>query len=93
MDSERSELLAVVSHAYARVCHAEMLLLEERTELRDLALDSVQLLEIVVIIEQTLGVWAPDEALGGVVTVGDLCALLAETPSVPGVTDFEGGLS
>ena len=78
----KPELIAAVSRAYRQICPGEPVELHQDTEIGSLGLDSIRLLQLMALIEQDLGVWAPDETLGEVATVGELCALLERAQPV-----------
>ncbi|MFF2848801.1 acyl carrier protein [Streptomyces sp. NPDC058001] len=76
-----AEALAVLQSAGEQVSDHELGPLSAEAELHALGLDSVQLLEMITIAEQSIGLRLPDEAFGRVRTVGDLCEVLtAATP-------------
>ncbi|HEY8982102.1 MAG TPA: acyl carrier protein [Streptomyces sp.] len=70
------EALALVREAAANVSHREPHPITPETELEELGLDSVQLLEMITVAEQRLGLRLPDELFGRMRTAGDLCEAL-----------------
>lgn len=77
--------------AIAPDCAVEVPALTESTDFRDLALDSVQVIEAIALIEDVCGCQIPDEVLGGrsLRTIGDLATLIlrhaaGETEVPPG---------
>ncbi|MFC8880124.1 acyl carrier protein [Streptomyces ardesiacus] len=66
----------VLHRAYQQVTQRDPGALHRDTDIRALGVDSVQLLEIIVIAETELGLRVPDAALGGVETIGDLYDML-----------------
>ncbi|WP_326812886.1 acyl carrier protein [Streptomyces scopuliridis] len=71
-----AEALAFLQSAGEQVSHRELGPLTVEAELQALGLDSVQLLEMITVAEQSTGLRLPDEAFGRVRTVGDLCEVL-----------------
>ncbi|GGV09083.1 hypothetical protein GCM10010260_54000 [Streptomyces filipinensis] len=64
--------------AYQRVTDSDPGSLPRESDMRALGLNSVQLLEMIVIIENELGLRIPDSALGSLDTIGDLCDVLEQ---------------
>lgn len=76
----RETLLGVVEQAVRAVCgHREPTALEPVTALSDLGLGSLQAMELLVIVEQHVGVQLPDTIFYQVQTVGDLLDVMALT--------------
>jgi acyl carrier protein len=65
-------VLAVFREALRQVDGSGRLVLEPDTEISELGLDSVALLELVAYVEQELSVRIPDEQLGTACSIGDL---------------------
>ncbi|MEU4053309.1 acyl carrier protein [Streptomyces olivaceus] len=73
-----SDIPQVLHRAYQQVTQRDPGTLDRDADIRALGVDSVQLLEMIVIAETELGLRVPDAALGGVETVGDLYDMLGE---------------
>ncbi|MGW3525484.1 acyl carrier protein [Streptomyces olivaceus] len=73
-----SDIPQVLHRAYQQVTQRDPGSLDRDADIRALGVDSVQLLEMIVIAETELGLRVPDAALGGVETVGDLYDMLGE---------------
>jgi acyl carrier protein len=67
-----SDIQQVIQGAYQRVTGRTSESLSREADIRALGLDSVQVLEMIVIAERELGLRVPDAALGGLDTLGDL---------------------
>jgi acyl carrier protein len=65
-------VLAVFREALRQVDGSGRLVLEPDTEISELGLDSVAVLELVAYVEQELDVRIPDEQLGAARSIGDL---------------------
>ncbi|MGW6055522.1 aminotransferase class I/II-fold pyridoxal phosphate-dependent enzyme [Streptomyces sp. NPDC055189] len=75
------EIMQVLHAACEKVTARRIAGINASTEVQSLGLDSVQLVEVVVIAEHQLGVRVQDATLGQARTVADLCRALAESPS------------
>ncbi|MBZ6259043.1 acyl carrier protein [Streptomyces olivaceus] len=73
-----SDIPQVLHRAYQQVTQRDPGTLDRDADIRALGVDSVQLLEMIVIAETELRLRVPDAALGGVETVGDLYDMLGE---------------
>ncbi|MFV0133099.1 aminotransferase class I/II-fold pyridoxal phosphate-dependent enzyme [Streptomyces sp. HMX87] len=73
----RHSLLRVLHRACQAATRHPVPVLEEDTELRLLGLGSLQAMEMLVVIEQELGVRLDDTAVYGARTAGDLCDAVA----------------
>lgn len=73
-----SDIPQVLHRAYRQVTQRDPGSLDRDADIRALGVDSVQLLEMIVIAETELGLRVPDAALGSVETVGDLYDMLGE---------------
>ncbi|MFE1047735.1 acyl carrier protein [Streptomyces olivaceus] len=73
-----SDIPQVLHRAYQQVTQHDPGTLDRDADIRALGVDSVQLLEMIVIAETELGLRVPDAALGGAETVGDLYDMLGE---------------
>jgi acyl carrier protein len=72
----QAELLTELQRAAEKVANFEVPTMNVDTDVQQLGLDSVQLLEMIAVVEENLGRRIPDEALGRFRTVGELCDLL-----------------
>ncbi|MET9431121.1 MULTISPECIES: aminotransferase class I/II-fold pyridoxal phosphate-dependent enzyme [unclassified Streptomyces] len=75
--SSRDMLLGVLHEACRTVSGRRVAPLEEHTDLRALGLGSLQAMEMLVVIEQELGVRLADTAVQQARTAGDLCDVIA----------------
>ncbi|CAL9607213.1 acyl carrier protein [Streptomyces sp. enrichment culture] len=73
-----SDIPHILHRAYRQVTQRDPGSLDRDADIRALGVDSVQLLEMIVLAETELGLRVPDAALGSVETVGDLYDMLAE---------------
>jgi acyl carrier protein len=71
-----SDILPAIRLAYQRVTGQRPDSLSAESDLQALGVDSVQLLEVIVIVERELGLRVPNSALGRLDTIGDLCDVL-----------------
>ncbi|MGV9988438.1 acyl carrier protein [Streptomyces olivaceus] len=86
-----SDIPQVLHRAYQQVTQHDPGTLDRDADIRALGVDSVQLLEMIVIAETELGLRVPDAALGGVETVGDLYDMLGEAlPQTQTQTQTQG---
>ncbi|MFC8004943.1 acyl carrier protein [Streptomyces olivaceus] len=86
-----SDIPQVLHRAYQQVTQRDPGTLDRDADIRALGVDSVQLLEMIVIAETELGLRVPDAALGGVETVGDLYDMLGEAlPQTQGQGQGQG---
>ncbi|MFJ6699470.1 aminotransferase class I/II-fold pyridoxal phosphate-dependent enzyme [Streptomyces sp. NPDC091272] len=76
------EILRVLHQACEKVTAQRVAGMNADTQVHSLGLDSVQLVEVVVIAEQQLGVRVQDAALGQARTVADICAALTASACV-----------
>ncbi|WP_328659463.1 acyl carrier protein [Streptomyces sp. NBC_00334] len=73
-----SDIPQVLHRAYQQVTQRDPGTLDRDADIRALGVDSVQLLEMIVIAETELGLRVPDAALGSVETIGDLYDMLGQ---------------
>ncbi|MET9821374.1 acyl carrier protein [Streptomyces sp. NPDC006349] len=73
-----SDIPQVLHRAYQQVTQRDPGALDRDADIRALGVDSVQLLEMIVIAETELGLRVPDAALGSVETIGDLYDMLGQ---------------
>lgn len=71
-----TDIPQVLHRAYRQVTQRDPGDLHRDTDIRALGVDSVQLLEMIVVAETELGLRVPDAALGSVETIGDLYDML-----------------
>jgi len=78
MASRRAELLKIFMKTATDITEREFPVISETTEISELGIDSLGMLEIVGSMERELKVRLPDEALTSIVTVKDLLEVVEE---------------
>lgn len=68
----REQLLAMFCETASEVVEKDFLDVSEATPIRDLAIDSLGMLEIIGSLERQLRIQIPDDGLAGVETIRDL---------------------
>jgi acyl carrier protein len=69
---ERLELLQVFARTATEVAEKEFASVQETTNISELGIDSLGMLEIIGSLERELHIYIPEESLSGVQTVKDL---------------------
>lgn len=72
MASNRSDLLKTFERTAAEVAERAFANVSEATQISELGIDSLGMLEIIGSLERELAIRIPDEALAGIQTVKDL---------------------
>jgi acyl carrier protein len=72
----RAELLALFRETATEVVERDFHQISEKTNISDLGIDSLGMLEIIGSMERQLRIQIPDESLSGVQTLEDLIALV-----------------
>ena len=72
-----NELLSLFQRVASEAAEKEIGNVELNSDIADLGIDSLAMLEIVAAMERELDVMLPDDSLAGVVTVSDLVELIA----------------
>ena len=80
----RAELLDMFRTTAGEIAEKDFSKVEEDGDIADLGIDSLELLEVIGSLEQSLDIRVPDDQLVGIQTVGQLMQLVAGKLTPPG---------